>query len=182
MPLDKVMAPAIRLAEQRLHRRHARSRNRFAETRSASRVRGRRGVHAERTSARASGTMFRQPALASTLRAIAANGARRILHGAGRQCDRRRDEARRRHHHRRMISRRYAPLWHTPLSGTYRGYTLLTMPPSSSGGITVLETLNILEQFQPTRASGAALSTTFSAEHFGVRSSIATRSSAIPRS
>jgi gamma-glutamyltranspeptidase / glutathione hydrolase len=42
---------------------------------------------------------------------------------------------------------RYAPVWRAPLHGTYRGYTLLTMPPSSSGGITVLETLNILEQF-----------------------------------
>src|ERR671921_450390 len=42
---------------------------------------------------------------------------------------------------------RYKPVWRTPLRTTYRGYTLLTMPPSSSGGITISETLNILETF-----------------------------------
>jgi len=39
----------------------------------------------------------------------------------------------------------YAPAWRTPLVGSYRGHQLVAMPPSSSGGITVLETLNILE-------------------------------------
>ncbi len=42
---------------------------------------------------------------------------------------------------------RYQPVQRTPLIGSYRGYTLLTMPPVSSGGVTVLETLNILETF-----------------------------------
>src|SRR6185312_5599032 len=31
-----------------------------------------------------------------------------------------------------------------PLTGSYRGYTILTAPPPSSGGIVLLETLNIL--------------------------------------
>jgi gamma-glutamyltranspeptidase/glutathione hydrolase len=39
----------------------------------------------------------------------------------------------------------YTPEWRDPLAGTYRGYRLLSMPPSSSGGVTVIETLNILE-------------------------------------
>ena len=47
----------------------------------------------------------------------------------------------------------YPPVWRAPLAGTYRGYTLLAMPPSSSGGITMLETLNILERF-PAAARG----------------------------
>jgi gamma-glutamyltranspeptidase/glutathione hydrolase len=33
-----------------------------------------------------------------------------------------------------------------PLRGTYRGYDILAVPPSSSGGTTLIETLNILEQ------------------------------------
>jgi gamma-glutamyltranspeptidase/glutathione hydrolase len=45
----------------------------------------------------------------------------------------------------------YRASWRRPIIGTYRGYTLVTMPPSSSGGVTVLETLNILESF-PTPA------------------------------
>lgn len=44
-------------------------------------------------------------------------------------------------------------LWHvepietTPIEGTYRDYKIVSMPPPSSGGVTLLETLNILEQF-----------------------------------
>ncbi|MBC8167093.1 MAG: gamma-glutamyltransferase, partial [Bryobacteraceae bacterium] len=34
-----------------------------------------------------------------------------------------------------------------PLEGSYRGYKLLTIPPSSSGGIALLEMLNVLETF-----------------------------------
>jgi gamma-glutamyltranspeptidase / glutathione hydrolase len=35
----------------------------------------------------------------------------------------------------------------TPVRGTYRGYEIISMPPSSSGGIAMIETLNILENF-----------------------------------
>lgn len=41
-----------------------------------------------------------------------------------------------------------------PLMGEYRGYTVLTAAPSSSGGIALLESLNILERF-PLSESGA---------------------------
>ena len=30
---------------------------------------------------------------------------------------------------------RYKPVWREPVTSTYRGYTLFTMPPSSSGGV-----------------------------------------------
>jgi gamma-glutamyltranspeptidase/glutathione hydrolase len=52
--------------------------------------------------------------------------------------------------------RRYKPEWRTPIKSTYRGYTLLAMPPSSSGGITMAETLNILENFAPLPPAGSA--------------------------
>ena len=90
------------------------------------------------------GTLFRQPALANTLRAIAGNGAEAFYSGAIADAI-----AAEMKQGGGIITRddlaRYAPVWHAPLSGTYRGYTLLVMPPSSSGGITLLETLNILE-------------------------------------
>ena len=35
----------------------------------------------------------------------------------------------------------------TPIRGTYRGYDLIAMPPPSSGGVTMVEMLNTLEQF-----------------------------------
>src|SRR5271169_6569854 len=34
-----------------------------------------------------------------------------------------------------------------PVSGTYRGYTVVSMPPPSSGGAHIIEILNILEGF-----------------------------------
>lgn len=41
----------------------------------------------------------------------------------------------------------YAVTWRKPLVGSYRGYTLYTMPPPSSGGTTILETLNFIEHW-----------------------------------
>ncbi len=49
----------------------------------------------------------------------------------------------------------YTPVWRTPIRSTYRGYTLFTMPPASSGGITMTETLNVLENFAPLPAFGS---------------------------
>jgi gamma-glutamyltranspeptidase/glutathione hydrolase len=39
----------------------------------------------------------------------------------------------------------YRPLWKVPLRFTYRGYTLLAMPPVSSGGVTLAMILNQME-------------------------------------
>ncbi len=92
------------------------------------------------------GSRFVQPALAGTLQQIADRGPDAFYHGpigAALADEMRRDGG--------LITTedlaRYQPVRRTPLSGSYRGYTLLTMPPVSSGGVTVLETLNILETF-----------------------------------
>ncbi len=47
----------------------------------------------------------------------------------------------------------YRPAVREPLRGHYRGYEIVTMPPPSSGGVHVLQMLNILEQF-PVTAMG----------------------------
>jgi gamma-glutamyltranspeptidase/glutathione hydrolase len=41
----------------------------------------------------------------------------------------------------------YQPLIRTPVRGSYRGFEIISMPPPSSGGVVLLETLNILEGF-----------------------------------
>jgi len=43
--------------------------------------------------------------------------------------------------------KRYQPAMRTPIRTTYRNYGLVSMPPSSSGGVTTAEALNILEQY-----------------------------------
>ena len=41
----------------------------------------------------------------------------------------------------------YRPVLRTPIRGTYRGYELVSMPPPSSGGVALVEMLNILEGY-----------------------------------
>lgn len=41
----------------------------------------------------------------------------------------------------------YQPAERTPVTGSYRGCGIISMPPPSSGGITLLEILNILEKY-----------------------------------
>ncbi len=49
----------------------------------------------------------------------------------------------------------YQAMVRSPVRGTYRGYEVIGAPPSSSGGTTLIEALNILETFelQPSRDS-----------------------------
>ena len=42
----------------------------------------------------------------------------------------------------------YRSIWRDPIKGTYRGKTIVTMPPPSSGGIHLIQMLNILENFE----------------------------------
>jgi len=42
----------------------------------------------------------------------------------------------------------YKPVERVPVEGTYRGYKIISMPPSSSGGIALVEMLNILENYK----------------------------------
>ena len=50
---------------------------------------------------------------------------------------------------------RYRPRERRPIRSTYRGFTLLAMPPSSSGGVTMTESLNILETWPTTAPHGS---------------------------
>lgn len=43
--------------------------------------------------------------------------------------------------------RAYEPKRRTPIFGTYRGYDVISMPPVSSGGVVLIEMLNVLEGF-----------------------------------
>lgn len=49
---------------------------------------------------------------------------------------------------------RYRVVERTPVSGSYRGYRIVSMPPPSSGGTHIIELLNILERY-PLHAQGA---------------------------
>jgi gamma-glutamyltranspeptidase/glutathione hydrolase len=102
----------------------------------------------------ARGSLLRQPALGATLRAIASGGAPAFYTGAVAQSmagDLRAAGS--------IITAEdlaaYKPQWREPIRATYRGHTLMTMPPPSSG-VTLVESLNILEGFGPLPPFGSA--------------------------
>jgi gamma-glutamyltranspeptidase / glutathione hydrolase len=101
------------------------------------------------------GTVLRQPALARTLERIASNGTDGFYRGETARAIA--DELARLGG---IITTddlaRYTAAWREPVRATYRGYTVLSMPPSSSGGVTIAETLNILEGFDSLPPFGTA--------------------------
>ncbi len=141
--LAKVMAPAIKLAaegyvltEGEASAMHARNLSGFA---TSKRIFQRDGNFYK------AGDTFQQPELTATLRRIAANPDD-FYHG--------------------QIAKQFAAFMQKnggliteqdlasyvvkdrrPLTGKYRGYDIITAPPPSSGGIVLLETLNILSGY-----------------------------------
>jgi gamma-glutamyltranspeptidase / glutathione hydrolase len=92
----------------------------------------------------AAGDTLTQPELAQTLERIAKNGPNELYEG-----ETARRFAEEMGKHGGIISladlKNYKAIERTPLSGKYKDYTIVTAPPSSSGGIALLEMLGILE-------------------------------------
>ena len=154
LPLTDVLAPAIRLADSGF----------MVDSALAYSIESAReliGAFAGSTmflpngTPLARGSRLVQPDLASTLRRIAERGAPGFYEG---ETARLLAEEMRRGGG--IITEedllRYRPAWRGAVEGTYRGYGLVAMPPSSSGGVTTLETLNILETFPQLPAFGSA--------------------------
>ncbi len=92
------------------------------------------------------GDRFAQPDLAGTLRLISEHGASAFYRGPIAQQIAAEMKA-----HGGLITTAdladYKPVERQPIEGTYRGYGLISMPPASSGGIALVELLNILEGY-----------------------------------
>jgi gamma-glutamyltranspeptidase/glutathione hydrolase len=97
-------------------------------------------------SARTRGERLDEHDLAATLQAIADHGPDAFYKGtiAGEIVDAV-DQAG--GHMSRDDMASYHAVERTPVSGTYRGHEIVSMPPPSSGGVHVIEILNILEGF-----------------------------------
>jgi gamma-glutamyltranspeptidase/glutathione hydrolase len=143
LSLRAVMQPAIRLAREGVRLTYEEAQSMHEEDLSkfadSKRIFQRNGNFYE------PGEIFRQPELARTLARIAANPnefykgvmarelAAEIKRGGG------------------LITAEdlaeYEVKERRPIKGTYRGYEIISAPPPSSGGITMLEALNILEGY-----------------------------------
>jgi gamma-glutamyltranspeptidase/glutathione hydrolase len=143
LPLRTVMAPAIRLAREGVRLTFEEAQMLYypglEQFPDSKRIFLRNGNYYE------PGEIFRQPELARTLERIAANPnefykgdmarelAAEIQRGGG------------------LITAEdlaeYEVKERQPVRGSYRGYEIISAPPPSSGGITMLEALNILEGY-----------------------------------
>ena len=147
MSLAQVMEPAIRLARDGFVVDDALSRSIASSARLIAPYEG-AAVFMPGGKPLPAGVRLVQPALARTLTLIAERGPSGFY--SGEVADSIAAEQRRDHG---IITKedlaRYRVEWREPVRGTYRGDTLIAMPPSSSGGITAIETLNILENWKP---------------------------------
>jgi gamma-glutamyltranspeptidase/glutathione hydrolase len=158
LSLARVMAPAIRLAEGMTVD--------SALARSINGSRAKIGQYSGRDvfligdKPPVTGSRIVQSDLAGTLKAIAAQGskgfyqgkvARLIVDEMNRDCPRGVAMRARGWHGCGLITLKdlaaYKPVWRTPVQTHFRGYTLLSMGPSSSGGTIVGEALNILDGY-----------------------------------
>lgn len=143
LPLGVVMAPAIRLAEQGfpmtwgLSDSLARYQRRFENDPASQKYFG--GDHPV-------GQIWQQPDLAATLKKIAAEGRdgfykghiadlliKSIQQGGGVMT------------HQDLAG--YKSVEREPVTGEFRGYHIATMPPPSSGGVHIIQMLNILKGY-----------------------------------
>jgi gamma-glutamyltranspeptidase / glutathione hydrolase len=152
LPWPALLAPAIRLARE--HRVDAERSGDIAGDSSrlarfaASKRQFLPGGHVP-----AAGTLWKQPDLARTLQLISDSGpsvfyrgqiadsiVAEMARGGG------------------LITKddlkRYRPKWRTPITLHYRGYTIYSMPPASSGGVTMGEILNVVEGYDTLPAFG----------------------------
>ena len=92
------------------------------------------------------GEIFKQPELAETLQRLQEKGAREFYEGRTAQLIAEDMKA-----NGGLISledlKGYEPVVREPLRGIYRGHEIITLPPPSSGGIALIEMLNILERY-----------------------------------
>ncbi|MCD6034801.1 MAG: gamma-glutamyltransferase 1 [Rickettsiales bacterium] len=95
------------------------------------------------------GTIIQNPALGQTFRLIAKNGADAFYKGpiAKSIVDTVRNNPFKPGRLTEKDLSKYETIEREPLCDTYRGYRVCAMPPPTSGGITVLQTLKLLERF-----------------------------------
>lgn len=145
--LQEAMAPAIRFAEEGFVVTPRLSQGLKSRKKSLTRWESSRRIfYKDDGSDYEPGDLFVQKDLAATLKRIAHNGTREFYEGETAKLLVAEMER-----HGGFISmedmKQYSAKLRKPVHGTYRGYDIFSMPPPSSGGVHVVQMLNILEGY-----------------------------------
>ena len=155
LPLAAVIQPAIRLALEGFTVDDYRSRSIGEDSARLALFPASRTTFLPADRPPQPGSTFRQPELGATLEAIRDSGAAGFYRGRVAEllvAEMKRGGG--------IISIQdladYRAVWRDPIEVSYRGYTIYSMPPASSGGVTMGEILNIMEGFSPLPRFGSA--------------------------
>ncbi|MFQ5739641.1 MAG: gamma-glutamyltransferase [Acidobacteriota bacterium] len=147
LPMERLIEPAIELARDgvsvtwKLHNDMRRYTEEFLKYPATARIFLKNGKVPYQP-----GEIWKQPLLAATLERLRAKGRDGFYRG-----ETARLIAKAMREHGGLITEedlaRYQAKERRPVEGTYRGYEIYSMPPPSSGGVALIEMLNILEGF-----------------------------------
>jgi gamma-glutamyltranspeptidase/glutathione hydrolase len=144
--LADVVAPAIRLATEGFAVSAALERSLGSGQKLLARFPESTRVFTKNGQPYVEGDRLAQPDLARTLRLIAERGADGFYRGPVADLIEA-EMGRSGGLIRKSDLAAYAPVEREPVRGSYRGHDIISMPPVSSGGIALIEALNILEGF-----------------------------------
>ena len=146
IPLSRAIAPAIRLAREGFTIGRGLEEKLLDETARLSRYPTSRALFFRGDRPLQAGERLVQEDLARTLEEIARDGPDAFYRGRIARA-----LAKDMKEHDGLVTRedleKYQPLERTPLEGRYRGHRILSAPPSSSGGVALVQILNMLEPF-----------------------------------
>ncbi len=157
LPWRRLVEPAVSLARDGFVLTHARAASLAGVLPRMARYPAAVAAFSNEGEPYAAGDRFRQSDLAATLELIATDGPDGFYRGRTAAL-----LAREMAEHGGLITEAdlaaYEPRVREPVRGAYRGYEIVSMPPPSSGGITLVQMLNVLEGYDLQAAGyGSAL-------------------------
>jgi gamma-glutamyltranspeptidase / glutathione hydrolase len=147
MPLQVIMAPAIRYAAEGFPVEGALSYAIERQQATMKRFPELARIFMPKDEVPAQGQVIRQADLGDALKAIASQGTDVFYQGWIAQAI---TETLKKDGGVMTLEdlKNYKPVWREPLIGNYRKRTVIAMPPPSSGGIAIVQMLNVLEGYQ----------------------------------
>jgi gamma-glutamyltranspeptidase/glutathione hydrolase len=146
MKIDNVIQPAIDLAKDGFHLSYQLAQLMNAEIKDFKRYKSSEKVFTKNGAPFSEGDIFKQPDLAKTLSLIKVKGRDGFYCGEVAELILKQVQKLGGYISLQDLMD-YKVIEKEPVNGSYRGFNIVSMPPSSSGGIALIQALNILENF-----------------------------------